>query len=855
MEEISLQVYCGQIESMIDQGRYAEAVAHAKHILQQYPKHVGSYRLLGRAMLEARQSDYAVDMFLRVLSADPEDMLVWVALSEVHNERGELDAAVWYLERAFELAVDNKLVEEELRQLYGRRDGAEPMRVQLTRGALARLYLKGDLLSRAVSELRALQAEHPERVDLEVALAEALWRNEQRLEASEVCQKVLDQLPYCLKANLILGEIWTNSGREEGQTYLRRAEALDPESGMAHELFGDESPLPAQEVRIAPLAYRPPTEEERPAWMVGVEATAAEVAPLSDREATLVDITAALEAQIEIPPWLEEIEVGEEAPAPEVSFGPAEPLEEPSFEKLSPVAAEEVPEWLAGVGEGEEEAGMAEEVPEWLTELGAELPGEEEVPAVPGEGEAPDWLADLGEEAVVGEEVAPAVSAEEQPPDWLAGLREQFAEEGPALEEEPAPVPAEIPDWLQELAPAEGAEPVGIPEVEEPAPVEEALPTWLEGEEMPSGEEALAWLEGLAVGKEEELRAQAEAEAEARMAEIMGRPAPEAPPEEAVGEEVAAPPVEEAFGWTAFEEPEEEALPAWLEGGEMPSGEEALAWLEGLAAGKEEELRAQAEAEAEARMAEIMGRPAPEMPPEEVGLEEAVAPPVEEAFGWTTFGEPEMPPEPVVTEAAPPESFGFTAFGEAEAPPEAAAAMEKAPLEVEEEMPPPEEIPIPEAVLPVEEVVAPQVPPEEEVAPVPAIEEMPMMPEMEVPEPVEGEILPVEAGPPPKVPTVEAAAKPFAAERAYLKEHPRDYEARLALARALWQVGEKEGALEAYSRVIRAGKFLDTVVVELEEYLEQWPDVATQRVLGDAYMKGGRLEEALAIYRQALEAL
>jgi hypothetical protein len=181
--------------------------------------------------------------------------------------------------------------------------------------------------------------------------------------------------------------------------------------------------------------------------------------------------------------------------------------------------------------------------------------------------------------------------------------------------------------------------------------------------------------------------------------------------------------------------------------------------------------------------------------------------------------------------------------------------MAKAPLEVEEEMPPPEEIPIPEAVLPVEEVVAPQVPPEEEVAPVPAIEEMPMMPEMEVPEPVEGEILPVEAGPPPKVPTVEAAAKPFAAERAYLKEHPRDYEARLALARALWQVGEKEGALEAYSRVIRAGKFLDTVVVELEEYLEQWPDVATQRVLGDAYMKGGRLEEALAIYRQALEAL
>jgi tetratricopeptide (TPR) repeat protein len=797
MEEISLQAYCEQIGGMIEQGRYAEAVAHAKHILQQYPKHVAGYRLLGKAMLEARQSDYAVDMFLRVLSADPEDMLAWVALSEVYNERGELDAAVWYLERAFELAVDNKLVEEELRQLYGRRGGAEPLRVQLTRGALARLYLKGDLLSRAISEFRALLAEHPERVDLEVALAEALWRNEQRLESAEVCQKVLDELPYCLKANLILGEIWTNSGREEGQMYLRRAEALDPGNSMAQELFGTASPLSAREVRIVPLEYRPPAEEERPAWMVGVEAAAAEVAPLTEREATLVDITAALEAQIEIPPWLEEIDVGEEAPGPVVPPSLAGPVEE-----LSPVpTTEEAPEWLAGVGEGfveeaaeaaaeiaepaaivpsvepvgevEEEVGMAEEVPEWLAGLGAESLGEEEAPATPGEEEVPDWLAELGTEAAVGEEVAPAVSPEEQPPDWLTGLREQFAEEAQVPEEVPAPAPAEIPDWLQELAPAE------VGPAEAAPPVEAGLP------EVP---------------------------------------------------EVEAP------------VPVEEAVPAWLEGGEMPSGEEALAWLEGLAAGKEEELRAQAEAEAEARMAEIMGRPKPE----EAVAEEAVAPEAEEVFGWTAFGEPEMPPEAVVAEeAAPKEAFGWTAFGEPEAPPEAAVAVEEVPSEVEEALP--EEIPIPEAALPVEEVAVTEIPPEAEVAPAPIIEEIPMMPEMEIPQPVE-EAPSMEARPP-KVPTVEAVAEPFAAERAYLKEHPRDYEARLALARGLWQVGEKEEALEAYSRVVRAGKFLETIIVELEEYLEQWPDVATQRVLGDAYMKGGRLEEALDLYRHALEAL
>ena len=91
MAEISLQDYYEQVEDMIDQGRYAQAVAHGKHILETYPKCVAGYRLLGRAMLEARRDDDALDMFLRVLSADPEDMLSWVALSEIYDRRDELD--------------------------------------------------------------------------------------------------------------------------------------------------------------------------------------------------------------------------------------------------------------------------------------------------------------------------------------------------------------------------------------------------------------------------------------------------------------------------------------------------------------------------------------------------------------------------------------------------------------------------------------------------------------------------------------------------------------------------------------------------------------------------------------------
>jgi tetratricopeptide (TPR) repeat protein len=1039
MAEIPLQEYCRQIEDMIAQGLYTEAVAHGKHILRQYPKYVAAYGLMGRAMLEAHQNEYAADMFRRVLSADPEDMPAWVVMSEVCDQRDELNAALWYLERAFELTTDNKLVGEQLGQLYGRRDGVQPQRVQLTRGALARLYLKGDLLPRAISEFHVLLAEHPERVDLAVALAEALWRNGQRLEASEVCQSVLDRLPYCLKANLILGEIWTGGGRGEGQMYLRRAKALDPENRMAQALFGDTSVLPAQEVRIAPLEYKPTTGEERPGWLDGVEAAPAEGPPLTEREATVFDIAAGLEAQIEIPAWLEEIDIEESAePAPgeipdwlEEGAPPEEAIGEETAEQVAGLDLEPVGEEIEDTGEEAEEG--EGEVPGWLSELGAEPIGGEEPAVAPSEEGLPEWLSDVSAEATGGE-AAPAAPSAEQSPDWLAGLRDQFTEESPAPE--PIPLEEAAPTEMPEEAPTEGAEAV-------------VMPAWLEGEGMPSGDEALSWLEQLAVGKEDELLAQVEAESEARVAEIMGRPKPVeepvaeepapavpepvpaeipdwvqklAPPEAAIAEAAppadlaefppaaeaaleeavapppgegafgwttfgepevpleVAPPVEEpspieaelpevpvveqapapvaeepapampepvpaeipdwvqklappeaaiaeaappadlgefppaaeaaleeavapppgegAFGWTTFGEPEappevappvekpspieaelpevpveapapvaeEAALPAWLEGEGMPSGDEALAWLEQLAAGKEDELLAQIEAETEARTAEIMGRPKPAEPPvEEVAPEEAAAPPpgeeiavppveeavaptAEAAFGWTTFGEPEAPPEVVAAEEAlpteepaPSEAPEWARLEEVEAPPVV-------------ELPVVEEMGVPEAVPPTEEVhwgEALDILLEEEAAPTPVAEEPAGVSEAEMAEAIEEAIVLPE---PPAV-EVPAEPEPFAAERAHLKEHARDYEARLALARALWQTGEREEALEAYGRVIRAGKFLESVIPELEEYLEQWPDVGTQRVLGDAYMKDGRLQDALALYRQALKTL
>jgi len=115
MSEITLREYNELIADCIEEGRYSEAAAHAKHILAIYPKYITAYRLLGGALLEAGQDEAALEMFRRALSADPENLLAWVGLSEIHNRRGNLESAIWHMERAFELESNNALIEEQLR--------------------------------------------------------------------------------------------------------------------------------------------------------------------------------------------------------------------------------------------------------------------------------------------------------------------------------------------------------------------------------------------------------------------------------------------------------------------------------------------------------------------------------------------------------------------------------------------------------------------------------------------------------------------------------------------------------------------------------------------------------------------
>ena len=63
-------------------------------------------------------------------------------------------------------------------------------------------------------------------------------------------------------------------------------------------------------------------------------------------------------------------------------------------------------------------------------------------------------------------------------------------------------------------------------------------------------------------------------------------------------------------------------------------------------------------------------------------------------------------------------------------------------------------------------------------------------------------------------------------------------------------------ALQSYSALIRKGKFLEEVTFDLKEALYRFPvEVSIWQVLGDAYMRANRLQDALDAYTKAEELL
>jgi len=96
-------------------------------------------------------------------------------MSIIRENEGNLDAAIWHMELAYDIQPSNPILTEELRRLFGRRDGVQPPKIRMTRGALIRMYARGELYQQAIAECQSALHDDPGRIDLEVILAQMLY--------------------------------------------------------------------------------------------------------------------------------------------------------------------------------------------------------------------------------------------------------------------------------------------------------------------------------------------------------------------------------------------------------------------------------------------------------------------------------------------------------------------------------------------------------------------------------------------------------------------------------------------------------------------------------------------------------
>ncbi|MCG2785321.1 MAG: tetratricopeptide repeat protein [Anaerolineae bacterium] len=528
MSKVALRVYNREIEALVDQGHIDEAVAHCQHVLKTYPKHLETYRLLGKAYLEARRYPDAADIFQRVLTSVPDDFVSHLGMSIVYDEQKNLDQAIWHMERAYESNPSNGGVQAELRRLYGRRDGLEPPKIQLTRGALAKMYIRGAQYGQAIQEIKTVLQEDKERLDLKVLLAQAYFRFDKKVEATEMCNEILKVSPYCFDANRVMVEILPGTGLASNlETYKKRLQQLDPYTALVTGSTFEVASVQDAAVTIERLEWDP--------------SAAAQIAPdwQSDSEPAAEED---VDSGEDIPGWMKTSGWGPSSG--EFQEGPVD-FDESAGAPADELAAAEIPDWLKAMAppgssgpqsSGADEPEAQDADLDWLSGIStasgialAATDAESEQPAT-AQSESPaaeddnsDWLAGLGAEseqpaAMQAEPESPA--AEDDNSDWLAGLGAES--EQPAAPQ--AEAPSDVPDWLAGLG-AESEQPAAMQiEPESPA-AEDDNSDWLAGlsaeTEQPAAPQAEApsdvpdWLAGLGAETEQPAATQAEPESPA----------------------------------------------------------------------------------------------------------------------------------------------------------------------------------------------------------------------------------------------------------------------------------------------------------------------------------------------------
>lgn len=242
MAEVFLQDLSRQLHGLLAIQRDREAgFALGRHIVRHWPKHVETYVELARAALAIGLYADAADLYRRALSADPEAGELWAGLRQAAAALG--------------------LAEESgFAALYERDLLPDPIDPELSPLAQATLWAKQDAWAAALVSYRQALAETPNDVVAALGLAGAMAKVGRFEGCEPLARAVVVQLPYCLRAHMLLIECSLQLGGQSAAGHERTAADLDPDGSYAWRRFGRPGPQP-------PPAATLPAWNENERWM------------------------------------------------------------------------------------------------------------------------------------------------------------------------------------------------------------------------------------------------------------------------------------------------------------------------------------------------------------------------------------------------------------------------------------------------------------------------------------------------------------------------------------------------------------------------------------------------------------
>ena len=255
----------------------------AGHVIERYPRHAAARLVRALTAEAAGELDQALEDLRFVTSAEPLNAPAVAATARILKRRDDDARAQDEARRVVELApdvADNESLESALDIL-----GVDADALPMTPGVFARIHLRTGWPGTAERYARRALDDEPDRIDIRLTLAEALWQLNRLSLCEEQCTIIFDRANDCVRAAVMLAHVLAERGRmAEGQDLLGRAGEIDPEYLEARQMLAclevHRLVLPEVPQIDAPTSLRPSSATPEPAPTPTAEASPVAVEPL-----------------------------------------------------------------------------------------------------------------------------------------------------------------------------------------------------------------------------------------------------------------------------------------------------------------------------------------------------------------------------------------------------------------------------------------------------------------------------------------------------------------------------------------------------------------------------------------------